>query len=127
VINSQNVKTTKVGGEARGIDGGEKIKGRKRHITVDTQGLLLYVDVHQANIYDGKAAFEVIRETKCKSDRLQKVYADGGYQGELVERVGKEPGIGNGNYIAERQIDGVQTVAQTLGGRAFFAWLEDFR
>jgi hypothetical protein len=93
VIDSQSVKTTKVGGEARGIDGGKKIKGRKRHITVDTQGLLLHVDVHQANIYDGKAAFEVIKETKYKSDRLRKVYADGGYRGELVERVGEELGL----------------------------------
>ena len=78
IVDSQSVKTTKVGGEARGIDGGNKIKGRKRHIAVDTQGFLLALKVLPANVHDSKAGFEVIRAAKEKSDRMRKVYADGG-------------------------------------------------
>jgi len=50
VVDSQSVKTTGVGGEQRGYDGGKKVKGRKRHLLVDTQGLVLKARVHSANI-----------------------------------------------------------------------------
>ncbi len=127
VIDSQSVKTTKVGGESRGIDGGKKIKGRKRHITVDTQGLLLYVQVHQANIYDGKAAFEVIKKTKHKSDRLQKVYADGGYRGELVERVNTELGMEMEITLRSDKSTKFKPLPKRWVVERSFAWLEDFR
>ncbi len=50
IIDSQSVKTTDVGGGERGFDGGKKVNGRKRHILVDTLGLVLVVLVHAANI-----------------------------------------------------------------------------
>ena len=49
-IDSQSIKTTRLGGEYRGFDGGKMIKGRKRHIITDTMGLLLAVVVHAANM-----------------------------------------------------------------------------
>src|SRR5215216_104233 len=52
VVDSQSVKTTAVGGEDRGYDGGKKVKGRKRHILVDTEGFVLKVKVHSAKIMD---------------------------------------------------------------------------
>jgi putative transposase len=52
VVDSQSVKTTGVGGEQRGYDGGKKVEGRKRHLLVDTQGLVLKARVHSANIQD---------------------------------------------------------------------------
>src|SRR3712207_4489444 len=52
IVDSQSIKTTGVGGEQRGYDGGKKVKGRKRHLLVDTQGLVLKARVHVANIMD---------------------------------------------------------------------------
>jgi putative transposase len=51
-VDSQSVKTTGVGGNQRGYDGAKKVKGRKRHLLVDTQGLVLEARVHSANIQD---------------------------------------------------------------------------
>jgi putative transposase len=50
IVDSQSVKTTGVGGEERGYDGGKKVKGRKRHLLVDTQGLVLKARVHSARL-----------------------------------------------------------------------------
>ena len=52
IVDSQSVKTTGVGGKERAYDGGKKVKGRKRHLLVDTQGLVLRVRVHSAQIQD---------------------------------------------------------------------------
>jgi putative transposase len=55
-VDSQSIKTTGVGGKERGYDGAKKVKGRKRHLLVDTQGLVLKARVHSANIQDLKKA-----------------------------------------------------------------------
>lgn len=89
IIDSQSVKTTRIGGLSRGIDGGKKVKGRKRHIIVDTMGLLLAVVVHAANEYDSKSAPMVIAELIGRFSRLVKIIADGGYRGELIENTRK--------------------------------------
>jgi len=88
-IDSRSVKTTRSGGECRGVDGGKKIKGRKQHIVTDTLGLLLVVVVHAANVHDSKAAQEVLSRLRGRFNRLSKIFADGGYRGELVDNVKK--------------------------------------
>jgi putative transposase len=56
IVDSQSIKTTGVGGEERGYDGAKKVKGRKRHLLVDTQGLVLEARVHSAKVQDLKRA-----------------------------------------------------------------------
>ena len=69
----------------RGYDAGKKIKGRKRHIAVDTQGNLLAVVVHSAGIQDRVAARAVLMRLFCLFGTIQTVFVDGGYTGTLID------------------------------------------
>lgn len=84
LIDSQSVKTTSVAGE-RGLDPFKSVKGRKRHILVDTMGLLLAVVVHTANTQDRKGARWVLAKAIAKGfDRLELILADGGYESQAL-------------------------------------------
>ncbi len=65
----------------------KKIRGRKRHILVDTQGNLLKVVVHRANIADRDGAAFVLEDADDEFPRLEKVWADQGYNGDLADEV----------------------------------------
>ena len=82
VIDSQSVRTTEKG--PRGYDAGKKVSGRKRHIVVDTTGLLLAVVVHAANIKDRDGAKLVLAKLLGRFPRLQVIWADAAYAGRLV-------------------------------------------
>jgi transposase len=83
VIDSQSVKTTECGGP-RGFDAGKKIKGRKRHIVTDTQGHLVGLRVHPADLQDRDGAVEVLTSIRALYPWLRHVFADGGYAGDKL-------------------------------------------
>ncbi len=80
VIDSQSAKTTECSGP-RGYDSGKHVKGRKRHVLVDTLGLVLCVVVHTAAIQDRDGARLVFDKIRARFPRLTLTWADGGYAG----------------------------------------------
>lgn len=85
IIDSQSAPTTESGGP-RGFDAGKRVHGRKRHIVTDTNGLLLAVLVHPADIQDVHGAVPLLERLRIKFPRLDFVLADGIYRGKkLIE------------------------------------------
>lgn len=87
IIDSQSVKTTSVGGRCRGFDAGKIVNGRKRHLLVDTLGLVLIAVVHSAGLQDRDGARLVLQKLAHQFTRLVLIWADGGYAGQLVNWV----------------------------------------
>jgi len=89
IIDSQSVKTTDRGGP-HGYDGAKKLNGRKRHVIVDTTGLLLKVVVHPADIQDREGVKLLLSPIKEIFPRIKKVWADQGYTGKGREWIVEE-------------------------------------
>ena len=80
-LESQSVKTTEVGGAERGFDNGKKVKGRTRHVLVDTLGLLLRVVVTAASLPDQAGARKIFKQMRGPCKKLRQVWVDGTYRG----------------------------------------------
>lgn len=91
IIDSQSVKTQQ--GGPRGFDGAKKVSGRKRHLLVDTLGLLLKVVVHPADLHDRLGAKLVLGALGTSFPRLQHVWADQGYAGAVRQWAKEQVGI----------------------------------
>ena len=89
LIDSQSVKTV-ADNEKRGIDGGKKAKGRKRHAVIDTMGNLLGIVVHAANIHDTKSGILAAQKACKKYPSIQAFCADAGYRGTFIDEVNQQ-------------------------------------
>jgi len=92
VIDCQSVPITRSGGLC-GFDGHKKVKGRKRHIVTDTQGWTWAVGIHAANEHESQHAFRLIEQADQRSERLEAVFADKAYQGDLEDDLDEAFGL----------------------------------
>ena len=81
IVDSQSAKTTGVGGEQRGYDGGKKIRGRKRHLLVDTEGLVVKAKVHSAKVPDQDGLRLLLECPRTEISSIEHLWLDAGYQG----------------------------------------------
>jgi putative transposase len=93
IVDSQSAKTTGVGGEQRGYDGGKKVRGRKRHLLVDTEGLVLKAKVHSAKVPDQDGLRLLLKAIHERLPRLSHLWVDAGYQGKGKEWAEQEIGL----------------------------------
>jgi putative transposase len=81
IADSQTTKSTGVGGEQRGYDGNKKVRGRKRHLLVDTEGLVLKAKVHSAKIPEQDGLRLLLESARSGLSRLKHLWLDAGYEG----------------------------------------------
>lgn len=126
VIDSESVRWGLPHSE-KGVDGGKKVKGIKRHIAVDDMGFPLAVVTTKGNVHDSKAASELIYKTITDFVSIKSIKADNGYRGALVSELPKKTGVellcvkSNFGESGFRPIDGRWVVERT------FSWLSTFR
>jgi putative transposase len=126
IIDSQSVKATQTTG-TRGYDAGKKIKGTKRHILVDTMGLLLVVVVHVASIQDRDGAKLVLAKANGCFPRLHLLWADGGYAGQLIDWVGQVCGWVLEIVKRNDQAKGWVWLPRRWVVERTFSWLTNYR
>lgn len=126
ILDSQSVKTTETAG-VRGYDAGKMVKGRKRHILVDTIGLLLIVVVHAANIQDRDGAKLVLAKAKRCFSRLHLIWVDGGYAGKLIDWVRDIYGWILEVVKRRDDVQGFQVLPRRWVVERTFGWLGRYR
>src|ERR671916_502309 len=102
IVDTQSVKTTGVGGEERGYDGGRKVKGRKRHLLVDTEGFVLKAKVHSAKVMDYEGIKALLEQAGEQFSRVRHLWVDAGYRGENKGKDWVEKKLGWSGELGER-------------------------
>ena len=94
IVDSQSAKTTGVGGEQRDYDGGKKVRGRKRHLLVDTEGLILKAEMHSAKVPDQDGLRILLESARSRVFHLKHLWLDAGYEGRGKRWVEEALGLG---------------------------------
>lgn len=126
IIDSQSVKMSRQANIEKGIDGGKNVKGRKRHIIVDSMGLILAVVVHAANEHDSKAAIKVIKTLKYRFPGLVRIVADAGYRGELADKIKLSFGLIM-QIVMRKDSKKFEVLPQRWIVERTFSWFESYR
>jgi len=128
IIDSQSVRgADTVPGTTRGYDAGKKINGRKRHIAVDTGGLLLAVVVTVAGIQDRDAAHRLLTALTGRFSTIRLVWADGGYAGRLVVWAKKVLSLTVEVVKRTDDVKGFKVLPRRWVVERTFAWISKFR
>jgi putative transposase len=93
IVDAQSAKSTGVGGEQRGFDGGKNIRGRKRHLLVDTEGLVVEAKVHSAKVPDQDGIRRLLEPDRSRLPRLSYLWVDAGYRGRGKDWVQQALGV----------------------------------
>jgi putative transposase len=93
IVDAQSAKSTGVGGEQRGFDGGKNIRGRKRHLLVDTEGLVVEAKVHSAKVPDQDGIRRLLEPARSRLPRLSYLWVDAGYRGRGKDWVEQALGV----------------------------------
>lgn len=127
IIDSQSVKMSSQPGE-RGFDAGKKIRGRKRHLLVDTLGLILGVKVHSAGLQDREGAKLLEPFLSCYG-WLKVIFVDGGYTGKFLDWLADLPRHRHlrGEVIPKIHPDRFEVLPKRWVVERTFSWLGNFR
>ncbi|MGW2207536.1 IS5 family transposase [Streptomyces sp. NPDC001774] len=126
IIDAQSVQAAEtVGTASRGYDAGKKTNGRKRHIVVDTLGLVLLVAVSAADVNDRTAAMALLHRLTRLFRQVTRVWADHGYDGELPAWARRHPGLGLEipDHPGRRRGSGFQVIAKRWIVERTLAWI----
>ena len=125
-LDSQSVKMSIVGNE-RGFDSGKMIKGRKRHILVDTLGLVLAVVVTAASLSDNEGARHLFKRLRGCCKKLRLIWVDGGYKAGLFEWVTSRFKFRLRQVLRKENQKGFSVLPRRWVVERTFAWLSNNR
>lgn len=126
IVDAQSVKNTDIARE-KGYDGGKKVSGIKRHIAVDTNGLLHGVEVTTANVTDRDGALSVVKRHHRDFSSVEKVLADGGYTGETFASEIKKLIGATVEVVKRSELHTFKVIPKRWVVERSFSWLEKCR